>query len=57
MARHNGGQLGLAEALIHPSIGKNAQLERIGELVDWAAIEQTLEVPPEFRLPRVDEYH
>jgi len=42
MARHSSGQLGLAEALIHPSIGKNAQLERIGELVDWTAIEQTL---------------
>jgi transposase, IS5 family len=42
MANRDSKQLGLAEALIHPSVGKNLQLERIGEVVDWSAIEQTL---------------
>jgi IS5 family transposase len=41
---HRGGnkQLGLADALVHPGIGKNAQLDRINETVEWGAIEQVL---------------
>jgi IS5 family transposase len=35
-------QDGLAEAFLHPSIGRNARLETIADQIDWSAIEKVL---------------
>lgn len=34
------GQMGLAEAWLDPSLGRNERLDRIAGLIDWAAIER-----------------
>lgn len=35
-------QRGLAEAFLHPSVGRNARLESIAEQIDWRALEGVL---------------
>ena len=42
MAHRVNNQLGLADALVHPGIGHNQQLERIAQTVDWGGIEHIL---------------
>jgi transposase, IS5 family len=42
MAKRSMEQLGLVDGLVHPRVGQNQQLDRIVEVVDWAAIEQVL---------------
>ena len=37
-----GSQAGMAEAFLHPSIGRNVRLESIAERIDWQAVERTL---------------
>jgi transposase, IS5 family len=34
-----GSQAGLAEAFLHPSVGRNVRLETIGEQIDWALVD------------------
>jgi IS5 family transposase len=36
------GQRSLGDALLHPGLGQNRRLDRIGALLDWAAIERLL---------------
>lgn len=35
-------QSGLAEAFLHPSVGRNARLEAIGDRIDWSAVAAVL---------------
>lgn len=42
MARREDGQRGLAEALMHPRLGSNVRLEKIGGLLDWPAVEAAM---------------
>jgi IS5 family transposase len=37
-----GSQGGMAEAFLHPSVGRNARLESIAEQIDWSALEPVL---------------
>jgi IS5 family transposase len=37
-----GSQRGLAEAFLHPTVGRNARLELIGEQIDWCLVDQAL---------------
>lgn len=37
-----GSQGSLAEAFLHPSVGRNSRLETIGERIDWAGVERVL---------------
>jgi len=37
-----GSQAGMAEAFLHPSIGRNVRLESIAKRIDWQAVERTL---------------
>lgn len=39
---HRKSQAGFAEAFMHPSLGRNPQLDEIGEHLDWAALETVL---------------
>ena len=36
-------QSGMAEAFLHPTVGRNAQLDMIADQIDWAAVERSLE--------------
>jgi IS5 family transposase len=42
MVQRTSGQMSLAEAIVHPGLGVNAQLERIGGLIDWRAVADVL---------------
>lgn len=37
-----GSQSGLAEAFLHPSVGRNVRLETIAERIGWSAVERAL---------------
>lgn len=37
-----GSQSGMAEAFLHPSVGRNVRLEAIAEQIDWSAVERVL---------------
>ena len=37
-----GSQDGMAEAFLHPSVGRNDRLEAISSRIDWRAVEQAL---------------
>src|SRR5260370_37056754 len=37
-----GSQAGLAEAFLHPSVGRNVRLEAISERIDWHPVEAAL---------------
>ena len=37
-----GSQPGLAEAFLHPSVGRNLRLEAIATRIDWRAVEASL---------------
>lgn len=42
MMAHRQSQAGFAEALMHPSVGRNRQLEAIAEQFDWAGVAAVL---------------
>ena len=42
MSKRTTQQLSLAEALMHPGIGQNAQLDKIAAVVDWSGVEAAL---------------
>jgi transposase, IS5 family len=37
-----GSQSGLAEAFLHPSVGRNLQLETIAKRIDWRVVEASM---------------